>query len=218
MFTRIIESLIGPVRGTLPPPPPPSEPTNPLVGGATRVCEPKEEPHLRALVHLIGNDTTSFKLHTWPCGTGAEFHAHLSNYSVEVVRTEMIGKQDVHYSVGLRSGGALLTSLVSYGDLDTRQQLAPTAMQIFHELEQRRERILLIAKSFAPEWRTGNAHTLAAGIYLDRGFDRLPVLADALEDAGCEDSVVLGHCRTGVIGLHSAEDWVLQLVLNPENL
>ena len=34
--------------------------------------------------------------------------------------------------------------------------------------------------------------------YLDnRAFDRLPILADALEDAGCTDADILNHCRSG---------------------
>ena len=36
---------------------------------------------------------------------------------------------------------------------------------------------------------------LARGIYEDRAFDRLPLLADALMDAGCDDDDVLDHCR-----------------------
>jgi hypothetical protein len=36
---------------------------------------------------------------------------------------------------------------------------------------------------------------IATAIYADRRFDDLPVLADALEEAGCEDADVLGHCR-----------------------
>jgi hypothetical protein len=36
---------------------------------------------------------------------------------------------------------------------------------------------------------------LAQAIYDDRAFDRLPVLADALEDAGCTDPDFLGHLR-----------------------
>ena len=38
---------------------------------------------------------------------------------------------------------------------------------------------------------------MAQLIYDDRAFDRLPLLADALEDAGCTDADILGHCRGG---------------------
>jgi hypothetical protein len=45
------------------------------------------------------------------------------------------------------------------------------------------------------EWLTADVVALARGIYADRAFDRLPILADALQDAGCADEDVLGHCR-----------------------
>jgi hypothetical protein len=52
---------------------------------------------------------------------------------------------------------------------------------------------------------------LAAGIYDEKAFDRLPILADALQDAGCEDAAVLEHCRGE--GPHSRGCWVVDLVL-----
>lgn len=64
---------------------------------------------------------------------------------------------------------------------------------------------------FDPRWRTADVMALARGIYEDRAFDRLPVLADALMDAGCEDETILEHCRSE--GPHVRECWVLDLVL-----
>lgn len=49
--------------------------------------------------------------------------------------------------------------------------------------------------TFLPEWRTEAAVSLARGIYEDGAWERLPVLADALEDAGCDSAELLKHCR-----------------------
>jgi hypothetical protein len=65
--------------------------------------------------------------------------------------------------------------------------------------------------AFDPRWRTADTVGLARAIYEDRAFDRLPLLADALMDAGCSDEQVLGHCRGD--GLHTRGCWVVDLVL-----
>ena len=44
-------------------------------------------------------------------------------------------------------------------------------------------------------WNDGMAVRIARAIYDERAFDRMPVLADALEDAGCDDPDILSHCR-----------------------
>ncbi|MBN9521069.1 hypothetical protein J0H58_21550 [bacterium] len=62
-----------------------------------------------------------------------------------------------------------------------------------------------------PAWRTEAVVALAAGIYADRAFERLPVLADALEDAGCDHADVLTHCRGA--GPHVRGCWVVDLFL-----
>ena len=51
----------------------------------------------------------------------------------------------------------------------------------------------------SPAWRTwsnGTVEKLAQCIYDERTFNRLPLLADALEDAGCADAEILGHLRS----------------------
>ena len=60
-------------------------------------------------------------------------------------------------------------------------------------------------------WNDGTIRKLAQLIYDDRAFDRLPLLADALEDAGCTDADILGHCRGG--GEHVRGCWVVDLLL-----
>jgi hypothetical protein len=54
-----------------------------------------------------------------------------------------------------------------------------------------------VLDSAAPAWNDGAAVRLAEAIYQEHAFDRLPILADALEEAGCTDQAVLGHCRGG---------------------
>jgi hypothetical protein len=63
----------------------------------------------------------------------------------------------------------------------------------------------------APAWLTLAVRALARGIYEERAFDRLPVLADALEEAFCGEAAVLGHCRNP--GPHLRGCWVVDLLL-----
>jgi hypothetical protein len=52
---------------------------------------------------------------------------------------------------------------------------------------------------------------LAEASYEEQAFDRLPILADALEEAGCSDEALLGHLRGP--GPHVKGCWALDLVL-----
>ena len=65
-----------------------------------------------------------------------------------------------------------------------------------------------------PAWQTTNVLALAQAIYDDRAFDRMPILADALEDAGCDNADILNHCRQP--GEHVRGCWVVDLVLGKE--
>jgi hypothetical protein len=46
-----------------------------------------------------------------------------------------------------------------------------------------------------PAWRTPSVRRLAEVIYEEGAFDRLPILADALEEAGCDNADILSHLR-----------------------
>jgi hypothetical protein len=63
-------------------------------------------------------------------------------------------------------------------------------------------------------WNTGTIPRLAEAIYEEQAFDRLPILADALEDAGCSEGQLLVHLRTP--GVHVRGCWVIDLLLNKE--
>ena len=80
-------------------------------------------------------------------------------------------------------------------------------------------------RTIAPEWMTTGggiipgwtlrisetAKALADGIQADQAFERLPILADALEESGCTDTELLAHLREP--GRHVRGCWALDLVL-----
>jgi hypothetical protein len=68
--------------------------------------------------------------------------------------------------------------------------------------------------AFASEWRTLTVLGLAQTIYEDRVFERMPILGDALEDAGCTNAEILRHCREP--GEHVRGCWLLDLILGKE--
>jgi hypothetical protein len=59
-------------------------------------------------------------------------------------------------------------------------------------------------------WNGGTVPRLARTIYRERCFEDLPVLADALEEAGCDDDGILAHCRRP--RPHVRGCWVVDLV------
>ena len=66
---------------------------------------------------------------------------------------------------------------------------------------------------FAPEWRTDNVTLLAKRIRDVAEFEAMPILADALQDAGCNVTAILDHCRGH--GPHVKDCWVLDHILGP---
>jgi hypothetical protein len=77
---------------------------------------------------------------------------------------------------------------------------------------------------FSPSWRTDTALTLARQMYESRDFGAMPILADALQDAGCDNDDnslpprggnLLNHCRDTSL-THVRGCWVTDLVLGKE--
>ena len=66
---------------------------------------------------------------------------------------------------------------------------------------------------FLPRWRTETAVTLARHIYDRRDYGAMPILADAIQEAGCEVEDVLNHCRDPD-ARHVRGCWVLDAVLS----
>jgi hypothetical protein len=68
--------------------------------------------------------------------------------------------------------------------------------------------------AFDAKWRTDTVVSLAKGMYESRDFSATPILADALQDAGCGSADILDHCRGE--GVHVRGCWVIDLLLEKE--
>jgi hypothetical protein len=68
--------------------------------------------------------------------------------------------------------------------------------------------------TFDPLWRTSDVLLLATSIYDSQDFGPMPILADALQEAGCTSEELLSHLRTG--GPHVKGCWALDLVLGKQ--
>lgn len=65
--------------------------------------------------------------------------------------------------------------------------------------------------AFDPGWRTQPTVGIASKMYKSRDYADMPVLADALEEAGCNDADIIAHCRKPAV--HVRGCWVVDLVL-----
>ena len=103
---------------------------------------------------------------------------------------------------------AAATELVDWAGRDDRPSAGPDGRAVMLRLMDCLHPVRRV--DIDPRWRTADVLGIARGIYEDRAFSRMPVLGDALMDAGCDDPVVLGHCRGG--GVHARGCWLVDLL------
>jgi hypothetical protein len=88
-------------------------------------------------------------------------------------------------------------------------------------LAERKAQCAILREQFSPfrpmliksAWRTDTAFALAQQMYDSRDFSAMPILADALQDAGCDNEDVLNHCRE-TNAAHVRGCWVVDLILD----
>jgi hypothetical protein len=68
---------------------------------------------------------------------------------------------------------------------------------------------------FSPSWRTDTVLSLAHQMYESRDFGAMPILADAIQDAGCDNEDILSHCRDAK-QVHVRGCWVVDSVLGKQ--
>ena len=94
-------------------------------------------------------------------------------------------------------------------DVDTSPQLVRTRLTEFIQPQ-----IVAWVNPLPPlhkDWLTSDVIALARGIHATSAFDGLPVLHDALLEAGCDDPLVVEHLRT--CPDHSPSCWVVEMIL-----
>jgi hypothetical protein len=97
-----------------------------------------------------------------------------------------------------------------WGEDGARSVPAPIQGGILHELFGNPFRPIILDPSWL-SWHGGLLVSMARQMYDRRDFTDMPVMGDALEDAGCSNQDILSHCRSG--GEHYRGCWVLDLVL-----
>jgi hypothetical protein len=69
--------------------------------------------------------------------------------------------------------------------------------------------------AFEPSWHTNTVAALAKQMFELGDFSGMPILADALQEAGCDNDDILSHCRD-VNQPHARGCWVTDLVLDKQ--
>ena len=120
---------------------------------------------------------------------------------------------------GDRLGPALVTArhaVRAAADLRGEKNVLESPAVLAEQREQAALVQCLFGNPFRPPpgrgaWLTPAISALADAIYAEHAFDRMPHLGDALEAAGCADSGLIVHCRSGRV--HARGCWVVDLLL-----
>jgi hypothetical protein len=124
----------------------------------------------------------------YPPAVDAPYHSDVAAYMVACTVADSVDNSEVIFTTERRSQADLLRDV--FGSVP------------------------IVARPIDNVWLTETITNLASMIYGNRAFDRMPELADALEDAGCTAADVLAHCRSQ--GPHVRGCWVMDLLLGKD--
>jgi hypothetical protein len=183
----------------------------------------------RRSAHLVTNDTTRLALScaerfAEQLATGRErreMYARVSSCAQDFGPDEAVADA-LHRNAYFAAEGAADWAAVSIGaeadfmSSDSDHVRIGHVVRAIERLEQAKRLRDILGNPFRPvalnsEWLTSDVVALAKGIYEERAFDRMPILADAMQDAGCDNEDVLSHCRGP--GPHVRGCWVVDLIL-----
>jgi hypothetical protein len=124
------------------------------------------------------------------CEAAVEATARAAAFSAGAVGVDQAAAWDAARAAGARHQAALLREI--FGNLQRSTGIDPSWLS----------------------WNDGLVRELARTVYEERRFDDLPILADALEEAGCIDQTLLAHCRSPAV--HVRGCWAIDLLLGKE--
>ncbi len=145
----------------------------------------------------------------------------LSNIAKAVVKASASdAAQDSNHGAACSAGWAQLAAARNQG---IGEDEARTGFEQAFRLEKELQATVLrcvFGNFFRPvsvdtAWLTSTVVALAHGIYTGKAFDRMPILADALQDAGCDNADILAHCRD-THATHARGCWVVDLLTGRE--
>jgi hypothetical protein len=137
---------------------------------------------------------------------------------------DTVEPEDITNLAEYNANNALFAAVNASGDRSRLMYAAECATDAASDraLEAARQCVLLrdiLGNPFHPvvfdtDWRTTTVTALARQMYESRDFSSMPILADALQDAGCDNEEILNHCRGE--GPHVRGCWVVDAVLTKE--
>jgi hypothetical protein len=175
----------------------------------------------RHLLRYVKGRTTDRKLRLWACAATA--HRYAQSEAALAVVALVEAWADGEYPAQLKSHGidgicsksaweaayeGALRPLERLPTSDRKRQSTEFQRAAIHEIFGNPFRPVTVE----PAWRTPDVMRLAHDLYAEKAFDRMPILADALEEAGCASLGVLEHCRDSRL-VHLRGCWAVDLVL-----
>jgi hypothetical protein len=156
--------------------------------------------------HLFDGDVSFRKSLLWSCGCCRSAGSVLNNDTRDLIElAEVVADAPHHVWLDLDDGRrADMMNAVGSGQFGTPKVLqAELCRDIFGNPFR--------PITVDPSWLTSPVARMAQAMYDERAFERMPILADALEDVGCTDEAMLTHCRQP--GVHVRGCWVVDLLL-----
>ncbi len=159
-------------------------------------------------------EMTAARLQTWQFARGQR-HADILAFEATHRVAEIGLSRVLHRMLGVAWGGPeMVRPTESYGwvwpEPSTWRQACRTLCHLIRDIFRNPFCTTAVDSSWL-WWNDRIVPRLAQAIYDEYAFDRLPILADALEEAGCTDADILNHCRQP--GEHVRGCWVVDLIL-----